>query len=704
MNRLRSAGFTLIEMLVIAPVVILAIGAFLTVTISMTGEVISSRASNVLAYDVQEALNRIEQDVKLSTTFLAESNVTLVTSGDAQYQNGAAQGYNNDSTKWENIRTDGKKALILNMIVTNGNPLDDGSGIVYLKNQPNACDNPNVTKNKPMTMNVVYFVKDDALWRRTIMPSNYAVSADTCTTPWQVPSCAPGYTAAFCKTEDEKLLTGISENGFSIEYYATGAATAPNLTATTSSDVATRKTALSGMQTVSVALSASQAVAGRTVERSGSLRTTRLDVNATTIAATTTYATPSKPVVSARVTPPDVAVFTWPDSSGGNVKYNVGYRINGGSWTSVATNTTSRSYSRVAVRGQTVEVRVQATNSAGTTSYATASTTIPLWTPLQLQNLWTNYSTTYGSASYTKTNDGMVVIKGMIKRQGSSSSGEVIAVLPEGYRPAYLMNFLQYGSGATYGSNVTVNPAGEIKVGSGMSDTWTALNNIRFLPATSQYQWTNFSPFLAGWSNRNNTDDPPFSYAIDGIGRVSIRAALSSGTTTSGTAFINLPVETRPSTQYIFSFRSGCNGFNTLTMTTTALQTRSLCIGTNYAPNIQYFPASFTNWTTHTSGSGGSLKNGWANYGSSYGSATYTKTSDDVVTLAGLIKGGTTSNGTTLFTLPEGYRPLERQVFLVASADEAARIDVQPNGVVTIQGNGSSSWVSFSGISFIADQ
>ena len=33
-------GFTLIEMLVVAPVVILTIGAFLTVIISMTGEVL----------------------------------------------------------------------------------------------------------------------------------------------------------------------------------------------------------------------------------------------------------------------------------------------------------------------------------------------------------------------------------------------------------------------------------------------------------------------------------------------------------------------------------------------------------------------------------------------------------------------------------------------------------------------------------------
>lgn len=88
-------GFTLIEMLVIAPIVVLAIGAFLTVIISMTGEVISSRGANALTYDVQDAISRIEQDVKLSTTFLATNNITL----DPAEQ----QGYNNDGTNFTNV-------------------------------------------------------------------------------------------------------------------------------------------------------------------------------------------------------------------------------------------------------------------------------------------------------------------------------------------------------------------------------------------------------------------------------------------------------------------------------------------------------------------------------------------------------------------------------------------------------------------------
>ena len=69
MNRFVSKGFTLVEMMVIAPIVILLIGAFIAAIVGLTGEVMSSRGSNVVAYDLQDALNRIEEDVKLSTSY-----------------------------------------------------------------------------------------------------------------------------------------------------------------------------------------------------------------------------------------------------------------------------------------------------------------------------------------------------------------------------------------------------------------------------------------------------------------------------------------------------------------------------------------------------------------------------------------------------------------------------------------------------------
>ena len=166
--RQDSRGFTLIEMLVIAPIVILAIGAFLAVIISMTGEVIATRASNTMVYNVQDALDRIEEDVKQAAGFLP-TNIGLVAN--------SAQGYNDDGTSFTNVGGASGTSLILNMVATRQNPLETDYNYVYLRDQPDPCSDPH--NNIPLTYNIVYFVKNDTLWRRTIMPANYNNTTST---------------------------------------------------------------------------------------------------------------------------------------------------------------------------------------------------------------------------------------------------------------------------------------------------------------------------------------------------------------------------------------------------------------------------------------------------------------------------------------------------------------------------------------------
>ena len=69
-NHRLSKGFTLVELLVITPVVILVIGGFVGAIIAMTGNVLSTRSANRLVYNIQDALDRIEADVRQSNGFL----------------------------------------------------------------------------------------------------------------------------------------------------------------------------------------------------------------------------------------------------------------------------------------------------------------------------------------------------------------------------------------------------------------------------------------------------------------------------------------------------------------------------------------------------------------------------------------------------------------------------------------------------------
>ncbi len=93
------------------------------------------------------------------------------------------------------------------------------------------------------------------------------------------------------------------------------------------------------------------------------------------------------------------------------------------------------------------------------------------------------------------------------------------------------------------------------------------------------------------------------------------------------------------------------------------------------------------------------LQNGWSNYGGGYATAQYYKDKEGVIHVKGLITGGTTAQGTVVFTLPAGYRPTERRIMsaLTYSTTEGQvlRMDVLTNGDVIIFGTVASPfWIN----------
>lgn len=285
----RQQGFTIVELVVIMPIVILAIGAFIAVAVEMSGEVLASRAQNVMTYNIQDALNRIKADTKRANAFLAQNDVA-VTTGTYQGRNNTGVSGNTDTTAFLNAGTDGD-TLILSLWATTGNPADAASELAYKSNAPNPCGTAQ-TQNTPFSYNVVYFVQNDAsgvptLWRRTIFPQNYAsdtnigacnalsVGAPAIAAPWQRPSCSVGYNTSHCKTQDELLVRGVTSSDFQIRYYPLSTSTSEVSAARTDASIANRNALLSGIQTINITINASQTVAGRNVAVSSSLRATR---------------------------------------------------------------------------------------------------------------------------------------------------------------------------------------------------------------------------------------------------------------------------------------------------------------------------------------------------------------------------------------------------------------------------------------------
>ena len=74
----KTSGFTIVEMLVVAPMIVIIIGVLIAAMVSLTSSVVVSNAEGSATYDVQSALDQIEQDVRLSTSFGVIDDMTLV--------------------------------------------------------------------------------------------------------------------------------------------------------------------------------------------------------------------------------------------------------------------------------------------------------------------------------------------------------------------------------------------------------------------------------------------------------------------------------------------------------------------------------------------------------------------------------------------------------------------------------------------------
>src|SRR5690349_7114651 len=179
-------GFTLVEILIIAPVVIIVISGFVALMITIVGDVLTTRDQSNMSYEIQDGLDRIEQHIRLTTQFLATSGTQVAPQGsDSNFTGTAAFSSTN--------------ALIMGGLATDKNPVDTTRKLVFYAKQPNDCNGQEIY-NRVFQSKIMYFIKNGSLWRRTVMPDfNTNVTADdntVCLAPWQQNSCSPGYSLA----------------------------------------------------------------------------------------------------------------------------------------------------------------------------------------------------------------------------------------------------------------------------------------------------------------------------------------------------------------------------------------------------------------------------------------------------------------------------------------------------------------------------
>jgi hypothetical protein len=105
----------------------------------------------------------------------------------------------------------------------------------------------------------------------------------------------------------------------------------------------------------------------------------------------------------------------------------------------------------------------------------------------------------------------------------------------------------------------------------------------------------------------------------------------------------------------------------------------------------------------HYIGEAGELpfENSWENYGS-HSFCAYYKDPLGNVHLKGLVRNGTL--GMPVFTLPVGYRPTTRGIFIVMSQSGTGRLNIDDDGSVEPSSPSVSAWVSLDGVYLRAEQ
>jgi type II secretory pathway pseudopilin PulG len=264
-NRTMSQkGFTLIEMLVVAPVIILMIGVIIGTISSVTGKSLRMNEKNAMTLDVQNALTAIESDMRRSQEILGTTGAVPSPQGVDNISTAFTTNFGASPTYY----TSGP--IILEAVATTLSPLNPNRNPVYLNTPNSSCSANTIESNNPYTIKYVYFLENGNLWRRTIMNNG---TACTSTVPWQEASCKPGYTnTTVCKTDDELLLENVTS--LQAQYYTDSNTTSP-------------QNNTNNIKSINVSITSSKTVAGEAISYTASLRTNRADARVTPVADAT---------------------------------------------------------------------------------------------------------------------------------------------------------------------------------------------------------------------------------------------------------------------------------------------------------------------------------------------------------------------------------------------------------------------------------
>jgi len=265
----RSAGFTLIEVGIIVPILIVMVLVIFDALFLMI------RASSVeggrisLAYDKQTAISNIEADAVLASLYLPAKDGTYPD----PYAPSGGWSYKGDGTN--------SRVLITRMYSTNLNPLDVNRAPAFINDSDpdfsSACDGSRLYQKDVLEHNVIYFVKNNILYKRKVVDATSPLCGTgqyqklSCPSQADLTAQGLGTRNTSCKADDEILARDVSS--FTVQYYGSKSSTTPLDVYQTGADPDLVTTAVD----VEVSLTITRKVSGESISSTSKLRMSKIN-------------------------------------------------------------------------------------------------------------------------------------------------------------------------------------------------------------------------------------------------------------------------------------------------------------------------------------------------------------------------------------------------------------------------------------------
>ena len=240
----RAKGFTIVELIV----VITVMGIMAAILFGPLDELFHSNV-RTLSVTTQTAdsgvtLHKLQDEISPAATFLATSTIA-----DPEGKTWSIAGSGADG-----------RVLILGTYATTSGASDSNRALVWTPGASGACT---TSGNVPLLNHQVFYIKDQTLYRRTMVAS--AAAAPRCGPgPAQKQTCSASASASGCQGVDARLLDGVTS--FKVDYYV-----APNAIEKLGA-YETPSLLNAGVRTVVVTMTTQQRVEGKLNTYTSSIR------------------------------------------------------------------------------------------------------------------------------------------------------------------------------------------------------------------------------------------------------------------------------------------------------------------------------------------------------------------------------------------------------------------------------------------------